>query len=130
MVKTIGDAVMAVFTRVEEALGAVEKMHADLAARGEALPLQLKSALHLGPCLAVNANDKLDYFGTTINLAARLVDKSAGGDLVVSDAFFQRPETQTFARSRAAEAISVQFRGFTDAMKVWKITILNHREKI
>lgn len=130
VVKTIGDAVMAVFTRVEEALGAVEKMHADLAARGEALPLQLKSALHLGPCLAVNANDKLDYFGTTINLAARLVDRSSGGDLVVSDAFFQRPETQTFARSRAAEAISVQFRGFTEAMKVWKIPILNNREKI
>jgi class 3 adenylate cyclase len=135
IVKTIGDAVMAVFTRIPEALAAVQQMHEGLAARGESLPLQLKSALHLGSCLAVNANDRLDYFGTTINLAARLVDRSTGGDLAVSDEFFGRPDTQNFLRARGvgAEASSVQFRGFTEAVKVWKIPIVINtqaREKI
>jgi adenylate cyclase len=127
IVKTIGDAVMAVFTRVTEALEAVRQMHESLAARGPGLPLQLKSGMHLGPCLAVNANDRLDYFGTTINLAARLVDRSSGGDLVVSDEFFQRPETQKYLAiiGHAAESSSVQFRGFTDAVKVWKIPMIN-----
>jgi len=127
IVKTIGDAVMAVFTHVGEALAAVRQMHEGLAARGESLPLQLKTGLHLGPCLAVNANDRLDYFGTTINLAARLVDRSSGGDLVVSDDFFRRPETQKYLAGAGceAESSSVQFRGFTDEVKVWKIPMIN-----
>ena len=35
------------------------------------MPLQLKAGLHTGPCIAVTLNDRLDYFGSTVNLAAR-----------------------------------------------------------
>ncbi len=130
IVKTIGDAVMAVFSRVDEALLAVRQMHEGLSRSrpkiSNAPPLLLKSALHLGPCLAVNANDKLDYFGTAVNLAARLVDRSQGGDLVVSDEFYQRVETQEFLRSssRMAEVSEVTFRGFNEPQKVWRVPIL------
>lgn len=133
VVKTIGDAVMAVFSKVPDALRAVREMHEKLAAAqlrpaaeaaGEALIL--KSSLHIGPCLAVNANDKLDFFGTTINLAARLVDRCKGGDLTVSDAFYHHPDTQAFLGSwpHPAEPFEVQFRGFEAPAKVWRVPIL------
>jgi class 3 adenylate cyclase len=127
VVKTIGDAVMAVFSRVDEALQAVRQMHERLSLANPdpslASRLTLKSSLHVGPCLAVNANDKLDYFGTTVNLAARMVDRCHGGDLTVSDEFFQRPETVEFLKTvrQAPESSEVRFRGFDAPHTVWRI---------
>ncbi len=125
VVKTMGDAVMAVFSRVDEALETVRQMHRELPAlnSGGGPQLALKSGLHLGPCLAVNANGRLDFFGTTINLAARIVECCRGGDLTVSDEFFHRPETAQFLRERgaASEALEIRFRGFDTPHRVWRI---------
>ena len=44
----------------------------------------LKLGLHEGPCIAVTLNDRLDYFGQAVNLAARLQGESRGGDIVLS----------------------------------------------
>ena len=41
--------------------------------------------VHCGPCIAVTLNDRLDYFGQTVNLAARLQGESRGGDIVISE---------------------------------------------
>src|SRR5207244_11878442 len=82
--------------------------------------LHLKSSLHVGPCLAVNANDKLDFFGSTINLAARMVDCCQGGDLTISDELYQRPETREFLKTikEPIESSEVKFRGFESAQEV------------
>jgi class 3 adenylate cyclase len=130
IVKTIGDAVMAVFSSTTDALQAVRKMHVELAKVGSEpnqTPLTLKSSLHAGPCLAVNANERLDYFGTTVNLAARLVDCCQGGDLAVSDDFYSRPETQGFLAENGLSGATteIHFRGFETPTKVWKIAVLN-----
>jgi class 3 adenylate cyclase len=128
IVKTIGDAVMAAFSRVDEALAAVRQMHQDLpTANPELKPgLALKSSLHVGPCLAVNANDRLDYFGTTVNLAARMVECCKGGDLTVSDELFHRPEMASFVSACAEppEPSEVQFRGFDSPHRVWRIAMV------
>ena len=130
IVKTIGDAVMAVFSQVDEALEAVREMHEKLpGANPDPNPegrLILKSSLHLGPCLAVNANDKLDFFGTTINLAARMVTCCKGGDLTISDELYQRPETANFLRAIARPAVpsEVAFRGFGKPHKVWRVQVV------
>lgn len=87
LVKTIGDAVMVVFPSVVDAFeAAVEIQHAFTngeIARGRPA-LRLKIGLHRGPCIAVNANDLLDYFGSTVNIAARVQNESVGGDIVVT----------------------------------------------
>lgn len=125
VVKTIGDAVMATFSRVDEALKAVQQMHRKVPAATPApgAPLVLKSSPHVGPCLAVNANDKLDFFGSTVNLAARMIECSQGGDLVVSDELFHRPETVQFLKAipRPPSRAEVRFRGFDVPHRVWRI---------
>ncbi len=128
VVKTIGDAVMAVFSRLREALLAVEQMHRQV---GNAPSLQkrclsLKSSLHAGPCLAVNANDRLDFFGTTINLAARMVDCCQGGDVTISDDLLARQETKDFLGevSCQPQPLEVRFRGFDAPQKVWRIPLI------
>ncbi len=128
VVKTIGDAVMAAFYRMDEALAAVKQMHVELSAANPTLtaPLALKSSLHVGPCLVVNANDRLDLFGTSINLAARMVDCCRGGDLVVSEDLFQRPEMKEFVSILKAppERTEVKFRGFDAPQQVRRLQIL------
>ena len=75
VVKTIGDAVMATFPTPDRAVAAALKMRAamrKLNAESKHEDLLLKIGMHEGPCLAVTLNDRLDYFGQTVNIAARV----------------------------------------------------------
>jgi adenylate cyclase len=128
VVKTIGDAIMAVFSNLPEALAATREMHEQLSRVNskENARLQLKSGLHSGACLAVNANDRLDFFGSTVNLAARLVAHCKGDDLVLADEIYQRAETQKFLVAIGQTGISGEekFTGFPNPVKVWRIPVL------
>ena len=104
--KTIGDAVMAVFRRPVSSLRAMLDAQRELATPpAAARSLFLKVGIHLGPCIAVTLNDRLDYFGSTVNAAARIVGLSDGEDVVISGAVRADPEVARFLggyRRRAA----------------------------
>ncbi len=101
VVKTMGDAVMATFTEPGAALRAMARAQAALAEPASARAnLALKCGIHQGPCLAINQNDRLDYFGTTVNVCARLCGLSDGSDIVVSGGIRADPEV---AAALAAE---------------------------
>jgi class 3 adenylate cyclase len=105
LVKTMGDAVMAVFRRPAAAVEAAFE-----AQRRFAGDLPLKVGIHCGPCIAVNQNDRLDYFGSTVNAAARLVDLSTAEDVVVSGAVLDDPEVA--ALQLESERAPVELKGF------------------
>ena len=71
VVKTIGDAVMATFPTPDRALAAALRMRASVRDIRDG-DLLIKIGIHEGPCLAVTLNDRLDYFGQTVNIAARV----------------------------------------------------------
>ncbi len=75
VVKTIGDAVMATFPTPDRAVAAALRMREAMPALNDkrsSEDLLLKIGIHEGPCLAVVLNDRQDYFGTTVNIAARV----------------------------------------------------------
>jgi class 3 adenylate cyclase len=75
VVKTIGDAVMATFTTPDRAVAAALRMREEMArinAERRNEDLLLKIGIHEGPCLAVTLNNNQDYFGHTVNMAARV----------------------------------------------------------
>lgn len=88
VVKTIGDAVMATFTRPEDAVVAALDMREAMrqfnsehhAVEDELL---IKIGLHQGPCLAVTLNERQDYFGQTVNVASR-VQALAGSQEIIA----------------------------------------------
>ena len=127
LVKTIGDAVMAVFREPASGLRAMLKAQQVLAAPPDgSAPMTLKAGLHTGPCIAVTLNDRLDYFGSTVNMAARLEGLSTGNDVVISGAFYADPEVQEFIRDRGAEinatAFEMHLKGFDDEQfQLWRI---------
>ncbi len=81
IVKTIGDAVMACFMDPAHGVRAAIEIQKEASDLEDGLVIKL--GLHFGPAIAVNANDLLDYFGQTVNIAARLQRESEGGDLVM-----------------------------------------------
>ena len=115
IVKTIGDAVMAAFHEPERGLAAAFAMQARIAAFNAACasPIVLKLGLHEGPCIAVTLNDRLDYFGGTVNLAARLQSQSRGGDVVVSEGLAGIHGIESLAAPLRAAHETALLRGLT-----------------
>lgn len=116
IVKTIGDAVMAVFPTPVAALRAMVAANEQVTAASahEAHPLRLKIGIHYGPCIGVTLNDKLDYFGSTVNLAARLQGKAGPGEIVVSSQVHDDPDVSD---AIAAPGSSLVFRPSTASLK-------------
>lgn len=127
IVKTIGDAVMAVFRRPVSAMRAMARSQQILANPPEGVrPLQLKAAIHAGHSIAVTLNERLDYFGSNINIAARLEKFSQGDDMIISDFVYRDPEVQEFINDAAspmqAVAFETQLKGFDDeCFNLWRI---------
>jgi class 3 adenylate cyclase len=124
VVKTIGDAVMAVFRRPVPALRAMLASQRRLAAGEAGRPLALKAGVHSGPCIAVTLNDRLDYFGSTVNAAARIVGLSSGEDVVLSDAVRSDPEVADLVAGAALELEPVEavLKGFDDErLGLWRV---------
>jgi len=87
VVKTIGDAVMATFPTPDRALAAALRMREEMARINSARnneDLLLKIGIHEGPCLAVTLNDHQDYFGQTVNMAARVQGLASSRAIIVT----------------------------------------------
>ena len=98
-----------------------------LAAAASGIPaFRVKAGIHQGPCVAVNSNDRLDYFGTTVNLCARLEGLSTGHDIVLSDAVYHDPEVEAdlaAATHLTCEPGTAEVKGFDgEPVALWRIT--------
>ena len=127
LVKTIGDAVMAVFRDPIEGLGAALHMQDQINQYNESnpdKPLFLKIGLHQGRCIAVNLNERLDYFGSTVNIAARLEGQSNGDDIVTSQAIVDDPAVQALflqIPSLQVEPFTASLKGFDNDYRLYRI---------
>jgi class 3 adenylate cyclase len=92
-IKTIGDEVMGVFVDEVSAIRASFKMQDFLAAshrtRSDGQELALKIGVHRGAVLAVTLNNRIDYFGRTVNIAARTQSASGQGHLSMGESFIR-----------------------------------------
>jgi class 3 adenylate cyclase len=115
IVKTIGDAILAAFVDPAEALAAAIEMQRrviEFNARRAGPGIALKVGLHEGPAIAVTLNDRLDYFGATVNLAARLQGESRGGDIVLSRAMAADPAVAALLGEHDAREEEARLKGF------------------
>jgi adenylate cyclase len=126
IVKTIGDAVMAVFRSSVDALNAMLKAQRTLAdPPAGTMPLTLKAGLHTGPCIAVTLNDRLDYFGSTVNMAARLEGLSTGSDVIISGAVYDDAKVRKLIESEDLSAVEfdMALKGFEEErFELWRVS--------
>ena len=126
VVKTIGDAVMATFIRPEHALRAGLRMRSamkELNQRRGTEDLIVKIGLHEGPCLAVMLNERQDYFGQTVNVAARVQSLSTNQEIHLTQPVIGAPEVAAIIEREAIKPIRKEaaLRGIADKMVVYEI---------
>ena len=126
VVKTIGDAVMATFATPDRAVAAAIRMReamSDLGEQRQHESLLLKMGIHEGPCLAVTLNDRQDYFGQTVNIAARVQGLAASRSIVATGQVVQDPEAAAFLRTSGLTPTlrRTALRGIIDEMSVYEI---------
>ena len=128
VVKTVGDAVMAAFSRPDDAVRAALAIQDDIAsfnsARGgsmNATPIVLKLGIHAGSCIAVTTGDTLDYFGATVNIAARLEHECRGGEVIVSEAVAKDAETGAALADRMQFEETATLRGVSAPVRFVRV---------
>jgi class 3 adenylate cyclase len=114
LVKTIGDAVMASFHEPLNAIRAALEMRAQIRrfndSAGQEL-ITLKIGAHVGECLAVTLNERLDYFGRTVNLAARVQGLAAENEIYLSDEMYRLPGATDLLVAMQCDAQTVHVKG-------------------
>jgi class 3 adenylate cyclase len=82
--------------------------------------------MHSGPCIAVTLNDRLDYFGSTVNMAARLEGLSTGNDVIISRSVYDDPDVQELINSTDTNLHAIPFeillKGFDEErFELWRV---------
>jgi class 3 adenylate cyclase len=108
VVKTIGDAVMASFHSVSDAFAAAVAMRQAfqrfLRESEVAAHTRLNVGVHVGPALVVHTDAAgMDYFGRTVNIAARAQSQAREGALVFTEAVRTDPRVQEHLLALGAE---------------------------
>ena len=132
IVKMIGDAIMAVFTDPADGLLCALAIHDDIDAFNEGSshdPLVVKIGLHIGRCIAVTLNDKLDYYGSVPNMAARLQNQSEGRDIVLSTEFAADPAIGKQLSQFQISRETVELKGFSEPVPFLRIRGIEDRQR-
>jgi class 3 adenylate cyclase len=126
VVKTIGDAVMATFPTPDRAVAAALRMRDAMqrlngVRHGE--DLLLKIGIHEGPCLAVVLNDRQDYFGQTVNIAARVQGLADARTILATGPVVDHPQASTLLKRSGLEPVAQRrsLRGINEQVAVYAI---------
>jgi class 3 adenylate cyclase len=126
VVKTIGDAVMATFPTPDRAVAAALRMREAMRKLNDGRSredLSLKIGIHEGPCLAVVLNNRQDYFGQTVNIAARVQALADSRSILATRPIVLHPQASSLLKTRGLEpmAQTLALRGIADAVAVYEI---------
>jgi class 3 adenylate cyclase len=126
IVKTIGDAVMATFPTPDRAIAAALRMREAMTALGgerNERDLLLKIGIHEGPCLAVMLNDRQDYFGQTVNIAARVQGLAVSRAIFATGSVIGDAKASSVLQASGLTPVPqrLNLRGITDELSVYEI---------
>ncbi|MFI5170870.1 MAG: DUF5939 domain-containing protein [Chitinophagales bacterium] len=132
IVKTIGDAIMATFcTPIDgiraaiEILNAIDKFNEDRTEQ-----LILKIGLHAGHSIAVTLNERLDYFGQTVNIASRVQELAGANEIFISKEVYNYPEVGNILEHYMITPSQVTVRGVSGTLQLYKINSHSNEVKV
>jgi class 3 adenylate cyclase len=125
VIKTIGDAVMASFVDPLDAVRASRKIHDAFHPARADTPIRLRISLNTGPCIAVRLNANADFFGGTVNVAAKLQALAEGHQIAMSDATYRAPGVAAYLAEQGAklEVLSYTSAALRDPVGVRQWTV-------
>ncbi|MER2566480.1 MAG: DUF5939 domain-containing protein [Myxococcaceae bacterium] len=126
VVKTMGDAVMAVFPDELAAVAGARQMLVDFEAFRLGDPQGARTSLKLGVFggsgFIATANKVLDYFGQTVNVAARLQNEARPGEIVVPANVAEQAIAQGLIEAHAvSERYAARLKGVEAPLEVARV---------
>jgi len=124
-VKTIGDAVMATFMTPLDAVNAALEMLRDIEAfnRNISDKLILKIGIHNGHSIVVSLNDRIDYFGQTVNIAARVQALADADQIYISENVYKFPGVREAIAHCDVLPEQTLVKGVSEKLQVHRISI-------
>lgn len=124
IIKTIGDAVMAAFLEPADAVAAALSMRNEIDAFNGTQAdraLILKIGIHKGAAIAVTLNERLDYFGQTVNIAARVQQLADADEIFVSEDVYSAEGVHALLGSREVASGVFKLKGVQQDLRVFRI---------
>src|ERR1700730_13302737 len=126
IVKTAGDAIMATFPTPDRAGAAALRMRdamQSLAAGHNGHALLLKMGIHEGPCPAVVLDNRKDYFGRTVNIAARVQGLADSRSILATGPVVKHPQASSLLATSGLSPVaqSRALRGIAGEVAVYEI---------
>jgi len=109
VVKTIGDSAMVTFHDATKCIEAAIALQRAFNGSPETGAVLLRISIHSGPCLAVNLNNGVDYFGNTVNYAAKLQQHAGAHQIAMSSDFLHRAGVEAKLHEQKLESTVVSF---------------------
>jgi class 3 adenylate cyclase len=121
VVKTIGDALMATFPTPDRAVAAALKMRNAIHELDE--DLTVKIGIHEGPCLAVVLNERQDFFGQTVNIAARVQGLADSHAILATGQVVGNAEASQLLRTNGITPLEqrLPLRGISDRVAIYAL---------
>ena len=88
-----------------------------------ARPLGLKVGVHRGRAITVRLNDRIDYFGQDVNIAARVQGLADVNEVCLTDAVMEAPGVSEIVKGRPASCDYKNLKGVGQKMEVHRIEI-------
>lgn len=131
VLKTIGDAIMASFINNAQALKSIIKALADFKEYNKIRNLEeqvnIKVGMHRGAAILVNLNDRLDYFGSNINKAARIQGQANSNEIAFSQGIYEDEICQrVFKEAKVKKIIKqvVNLKGIKGEQPLYKAIVV------
>jgi class 3 adenylate cyclase len=130
IVKTIGDAIMATFNYPVDAVGAAFEMLRELRKLNQSSRhggLILKIGIHRGAAIAVTLNNRIDYFGQTVNIASRVQGSAGGNEIYLTEEIYSSSDVQGLLQNNDCkiESVMLELKGIDGQVKVYKVSDSN-----
>ncbi len=100
MVKTVHEGTVSAFADPAAAVRAAIEIPAALASGEKTRDLAVRVGIHRGPAMVATLNDHLDYFGTTVGIAALLPRLARGGQVVLTRPVASDPRVAALLNER------------------------------
>jgi adenylate cyclase len=127
VVKTMGDAVMAAFvddaTCAKAAFACLEAFDTFRKSTPHAESTHIKLGIHGGPCYVVTANGSLDFFGQTVNVAARLQGLAESGEVVLESSSLERLPAELRGGLRISDAFQARVKGVAEPLTLVRVRL-------
>ncbi len=107
IIKTMGDAVLLSFIDPLDAIKAAILFQKKFNGTGPG-NLITRITINRGPCLAVNLNNGIDYFGQTVNITAKLQNYAGGGEIVFTREFIQDDSAKEYLMQKGFKEKNVK----------------------